>query len=101
MAVSFVNGFYCESSCDVAKAKKGQDPHPGTHTADAHANDKQAAGASRADGRTGRRTRPDCAVARRDPRPRGGVGTPRSSVLGRVINARPTSTIRCASNARS
>jgi hypothetical protein len=28
MTISVVNGFVCTSSCDVAKAKKGQDPHP-------------------------------------------------------------------------
>ena len=33
MAVSFVNGFLCTSSCDVAKAKQGQDPHPAEHAA--------------------------------------------------------------------
>src|SRR5207237_8079702 len=33
MAISFVNGFLCTCSCDVAKAKQGQDPHPGAHPA--------------------------------------------------------------------
>jgi hypothetical protein len=28
MAVSIVNGFMCFSSCDVAKAEKGVNPHP-------------------------------------------------------------------------
>jgi hypothetical protein len=28
MAISFVNGFLCTSSCDVVKAKQGVDPHP-------------------------------------------------------------------------
>jgi hypothetical protein len=28
MAISFINGFLCTSSCDVAKAKQGVDPHP-------------------------------------------------------------------------
>jgi hypothetical protein len=28
--ISFVNGFLCTSSCDVAKAKRGIDPHPKT-----------------------------------------------------------------------
>ena len=28
MAISFVNGFLCTSSCDVSKAKHGVDPHP-------------------------------------------------------------------------
>ena len=31
MTISIVNGYVCVSSCDVAKAKKGQDPHPATH----------------------------------------------------------------------
>jgi hypothetical protein len=30
MTVSVVNGYACYSSCDVSKAKKGQDPHPAT-----------------------------------------------------------------------
>ncbi len=34
MAISFVNGFMCTSSCDVAKAKKGEDPHPNLHPLD-------------------------------------------------------------------
>ena len=33
MAISIVNGFVCTSSCDVAKAKKGEDPHPLTGAA--------------------------------------------------------------------
>jgi hypothetical protein len=46
MAISVVNGYVCTSSCDVAKARKGEDPHPrtGVDQADA-AKDK----ASRAD----------------------------------------------------
>jgi hypothetical protein len=28
--ISFVNGFLCTSSCDVSKAKRGEDPHPET-----------------------------------------------------------------------
>ncbi len=28
MAISYVNGFLCRSCCDVAKAKRGVDPHP-------------------------------------------------------------------------
>lgn len=28
MAISVVNGFLCYSSCDAAKAAKGQNPHP-------------------------------------------------------------------------
>jgi hypothetical protein len=38
MAVSVVNGFVCYSSCDVGKAKKGQDPHPATGLANADQN---------------------------------------------------------------
>ena len=30
MTVSVVNGYACYSSCDVSKAKKGEDPHPST-----------------------------------------------------------------------
>jgi hypothetical protein len=33
MGVSIVNGYVCMSSCDVAKAKKGEDPHPNLHAA--------------------------------------------------------------------
>jgi hypothetical protein len=33
MAVSVVNGYVCTSSCDVAKAKKGEDPRPAGHAA--------------------------------------------------------------------
>jgi hypothetical protein len=28
MSISVVNGYLCENSCDVAKAQKGEDPHP-------------------------------------------------------------------------
>ena len=31
MTVSVVNGYLCFSSCDAAKAKAGQDPHPDQH----------------------------------------------------------------------
>src|SRR5262249_52132768 len=30
MAISVVNGYFCANSCDAAKAKKGEDPHPST-----------------------------------------------------------------------
>jgi len=30
MCASIVNGYFCTSSCDVAKAKKGENPHPST-----------------------------------------------------------------------
>jgi hypothetical protein len=33
MAVSVVNGYVCTSSCDVAKAKQGKDPHPALNAA--------------------------------------------------------------------
>lgn len=28
MSISVVNGYLCTSSCDAAKARTGQDPHP-------------------------------------------------------------------------
>jgi hypothetical protein len=28
MAIAVINGYFCANSCDAAKAKKGQDPHP-------------------------------------------------------------------------
>ena len=28
MAITIVNGYLCTSSCDAAKARTGQDPHP-------------------------------------------------------------------------
>ena len=31
MGISVVNGFLCECACDVAKAKRGLDPHPNRH----------------------------------------------------------------------
>ena len=40
MGVSVVNGYLCLCSCDVAKAKKGEDPHPALH-ADAAGKDAQ------------------------------------------------------------
>jgi hypothetical protein len=30
MGISIVNGYFCANSCDAAKAKKGEDPHPST-----------------------------------------------------------------------
>ena len=35
MVVSIVNGFFCANSCDVSKAKKGEDPHPAIGNAEA------------------------------------------------------------------
>jgi hypothetical protein len=43
MAISIVNGFVCTSSCDVAKAKKGKDPHPLTGAAKIAAEKEEAA----------------------------------------------------------
>jgi hypothetical protein len=40
MATSIVNGYYCASSCDVAKAKKGENPHPSTDTGGVKDQDK-------------------------------------------------------------
>jgi hypothetical protein len=39
MAVSVVNGYVCTSSCDVAKAKKGEDPHPAIRAANGEPQD--------------------------------------------------------------
>jgi len=45
MAISVVNGYVCTSSCDVAKARKGEDPHPltGADQAETERGDKTAA----------------------------------------------------------
>jgi hypothetical protein len=43
MTVSVVNGFVCYSSCDVSKAKKGEDPHPSTGSGNV---DKESAASS-------------------------------------------------------
>jgi hypothetical protein len=43
MSVSIVNGFVCSSPCDVAKAKKGEDPHPLTGAAKIAAEKEEAA----------------------------------------------------------
>ena len=40
MTISIVNGYVCMSSCDVAKAKKGQDPHPSTHATESDGRDR-------------------------------------------------------------
>jgi hypothetical protein len=37
MATSIVNGYFCFSSCDVSKAKKGENPHPSTDPANVDA----------------------------------------------------------------
>jgi hypothetical protein len=36
MAISIVSGFLCFSSCDAAKAAKGQNPHPHADPAAKH-----------------------------------------------------------------
>jgi hypothetical protein len=43
MTISIVNGFVCTSSCDLAKAKKGEDPHPHTGAAKIAAEKEEAA----------------------------------------------------------
>jgi hypothetical protein len=40
MAVSVVNGYFCANSCDAAKAKKGEDPHPSTDPGSVDGNNK-------------------------------------------------------------
>lgn len=51
MAVSVVNGYLCMCSCDVAKAKRGEDPHPNAHAQVGNTKRQGAAGgASRTDG---------------------------------------------------
>ena len=50
MSISIVNGYVCTSSCDVAKAKKGQDPHPAEgpgETPNKSASGEQIGGATR------------------------------------------------------
>lgn len=48
MATTIVNGYLCTSSCDVAKAKKGENPHPSTDATGIDA-DKKDGDISRAD----------------------------------------------------
>jgi hypothetical protein len=43
MTISVVNGFVCYSSCDVSKAKNGEDPHPSTDSGNV---DKESAASS-------------------------------------------------------
>lgn len=40
MATAIVNGYFCANSCDAAKAKKGQDPHPSTEPGNVNGNDR-------------------------------------------------------------
>jgi hypothetical protein len=42
MAVSVVNGYFCATSCDAAKAKKGEDPHPSTGPGNVDGNDRSS-----------------------------------------------------------
>ena len=42
MAISIVNGYFCASSCDVAKAKKGENPHPSTEPGNVDDKDREA-----------------------------------------------------------
>src|SRR4051794_15670836 len=51
MTISIVNGYVCTSSCDVAKAKKGQDPHPATHAAESDGRDRADGRGDLSDGR--------------------------------------------------
>jgi hypothetical protein len=44
MAISVVNGYVCTSSCDVAKAKQGRDPHPALDAGKGEAQDGAARG---------------------------------------------------------
>jgi hypothetical protein len=46
MAISVVNGYFCANSCDAAKAKKGEDPHPSTDTGSLDGNDRSSARAN-------------------------------------------------------
>jgi hypothetical protein len=43
MAISVVNGYFCANSCDAAKAKKGEDPHPSTDPGSVNGNDRSSA----------------------------------------------------------
>jgi hypothetical protein len=42
MAISVVNGYFCANSCDAAKAKKGEDPHPSTDPGSMDGNDRSS-----------------------------------------------------------
>jgi hypothetical protein len=50
MAISYVNGFLCTCSCDVSKAKRGEDPHPSTDPTKPDSEKDAAAGDARTDG---------------------------------------------------
>lgn len=49
MATSIVNGYFCFSSCDVSKAKKGENPHPSTDPGNVDAQSNERSGPSRLD----------------------------------------------------
>ena len=59
MAISFINGFFCSSSCDVAKAKHGVDPHPKTDELQSSAKPDATASGPTADKDT---TEPDAVI---------------------------------------
>ena len=42
MAISIVNGYFCTSCCDVAKAKKGENPHPSSDPGNVDDKDRKA-----------------------------------------------------------
>jgi len=42
MGISIVNGYFCANSCDAAKAKKGEDPHPSTDPGNADGSDNSS-----------------------------------------------------------
>ena len=42
MAISIVKGYFCASSCDAAKAKKGDNPHPSTDPGNVDDRDRKA-----------------------------------------------------------
>ncbi len=44
MAISYVNGFLCTCSCDVSKAKRGEDPHPSADPTKSDSKEKDVAG---------------------------------------------------------
>jgi hypothetical protein len=43
MAIAVANGYFCANSCDAAKAKKGQDPHPSNDPGSADGNNNSLA----------------------------------------------------------
>ena len=70
MAVSVVNGYVCTSSCDVAKARKGEDPHPANGVPQGGASDRGPAvvfGGSLRDARGVKGVKPPEATETSDP----------------------------------